>query len=155
MIIFKPGAVPKSRPPYPMSPVELQELQRQLDMLLLKGLIEPASSPYGSPVLFVKRVDDKKSQIVCGFRDVNKLSISHRIYIPCINDSLSMLHGSNFLTTLDLQSGFHQQHLTEFDSKKRQSTFDMANSNGKLYRLVYVIVGLNLKRFRIIFSRSI
>lgn len=83
-IFFRPGAVPKSRPPYPMSPVELQELQRQLYMLLIKGLIESASSPYESPVLFVKRVDDKKSQIVRDFRDVNKLRISHRIHIPCV-----------------------------------------------------------------------
>lgn len=88
MITFQLGAIPESRAPYRMSPIVLQELRRQLDVLLNQGLIEPTSSPYGLPVLFVKRVDDKKLRMVCDFKAVNKHSISQRIPIPRIDECL-------------------------------------------------------------------
>ena len=49
------GTDPISMPPYRMAPVELKELNEQLKELLDKGFIRPSSSPWGAPVLFVKR----------------------------------------------------------------------------------------------------
>ena len=50
-----PNSAPVSKPTYKMSLVEMDELRRQLDDLLSRGFIRPSSSPYGSPVLFVKK----------------------------------------------------------------------------------------------------
>src|ERR1041385_7334661 len=51
------GTAPISGRPYRMAPHELAELKTQLDALLAKGFIRPSSSPWGCPVLFVKKKD--------------------------------------------------------------------------------------------------
>ena len=50
-----PGTEPISIPPYRMAPAELRELKAQLEELLSKGFIRPSISPWGAPVLFVKK----------------------------------------------------------------------------------------------------
>ena len=52
-----PGATPASITPYRMAPVELKELKLQLQEFLEKGFIHPSVSPWGDPVLFVKKKD--------------------------------------------------------------------------------------------------
>ena len=52
-----PGATPASITPYRMVLVELKELKLQLQKLLEKGLIRPSVSPWGAPVLFIKKKD--------------------------------------------------------------------------------------------------
>ena len=52
-----PGAKPAYRAPYRLSPSEMKEVEKQISELLLQGLIEPSSSPYGAPVLFVQKPD--------------------------------------------------------------------------------------------------
>ncbi|KAJ8751348.1 hypothetical protein K2173_016539 [Erythroxylum novogranatense] len=52
-----PGTAPISIPPYRMAPAELRELKEQLEELLEKGYVRPSSSPWGAPVLFVKKKD--------------------------------------------------------------------------------------------------
>ena len=52
-----PGAAPISIAPYRMAPMELKELKKQLEELLDKGFIRPSTSPWGAPVLFVKKKD--------------------------------------------------------------------------------------------------
>ena len=55
-----PGTEPISIPPYRMAPVELRELKALLEDLLSKGFIRPSISPWGAPVLFVKKKKKKK-----------------------------------------------------------------------------------------------
>ncbi|GJY62816.1 putative reverse transcriptase domain-containing protein [Tanacetum coccineum] len=52
-----PGAAPVARAPYRLAPSEMKELSKQLQELLEKGFIRPSSSPWGAPVLFVKKKD--------------------------------------------------------------------------------------------------
>ena len=52
-----PGTSPISRAPYRMAPTELRELKAQLQDLIDKGFIRPSTSPWGAPVLFVKKKD--------------------------------------------------------------------------------------------------
>nr|GEY32436.1 putative reverse transcriptase domain-containing protein [Tanacetum cinerariifolium] len=54
-----PGAEPISKAPYRMDPVELKELKDQLQELLERGFIRPSVSPWGAPVLFVKKKDGR------------------------------------------------------------------------------------------------
>ena len=53
------GAIPPNEPPYRLSPEEHEELQAQLDDLLAQGHIRPSTSPYGGPVLFVPKKDER------------------------------------------------------------------------------------------------
>nr|GFD55561.1 putative reverse transcriptase domain-containing protein [Tanacetum cinerariifolium] len=52
-----PGAAPVARVPYRLDPYEMKELSDQLKELADKGFIRPSSSPWGAPVLFVKKKD--------------------------------------------------------------------------------------------------
>ncbi|GJV05796.1 putative reverse transcriptase domain-containing protein [Tanacetum coccineum] len=52
-----PGAAPVARAPYRLAPSEMKELAEQLQELSDKGFIRPSSSPWGAPVLFVKKKD--------------------------------------------------------------------------------------------------
>ncbi|GJT91169.1 putative reverse transcriptase domain-containing protein [Tanacetum coccineum] len=51
------GAAPVARAPYRLAPSEMKELSDQLHELFDKGFIRPSSSPWGAPVLFVKKKD--------------------------------------------------------------------------------------------------
>nr|GFB88837.1 putative reverse transcriptase domain-containing protein [Tanacetum cinerariifolium] len=57
IIDLVPGAAPVVRAPYRLTPSELKELSDQLKELLEKGFVHPSSSPWGAPVLFVKKKD--------------------------------------------------------------------------------------------------
>ena len=54
-IDLKPGTAPISRRAYRMPPKELAELKTQLQELIDKGFIQPSSSPWGCPTIFVKK----------------------------------------------------------------------------------------------------
>jgi hypothetical protein len=56
-IPVEPGAPPPFRPMYRLSPVEQAEVKSKLTDLLEKGLVEPSTSPYGAPILFVGKKD--------------------------------------------------------------------------------------------------
>ena len=80
-----PGTAPISKAPYPMAPVELKELKEQLQDLLDKGFIKPSVSPWGAPVLFVKKKDG--SMRVCiDYRELNKVTIKNKYPLPRIDN---------------------------------------------------------------------
>ncbi|KAJ4951553.1 hypothetical protein NE237_028385 [Protea cynaroides] len=80
-----PGATPVSKAPYRMAPTELKELKVQLQELLDKGYIRPSISPWGAPVLFIKKKDG--SVLLCiDYRELNKLTIKNRYPLPRIDD---------------------------------------------------------------------
>ncbi|EIE84465.1 hypothetical protein RO3G_09175 [Rhizopus delemar RA 99-880] len=117
IIVTKPDAVPVSRPPYKMSPLELTELRKQLDELLQKGLIEPCASEWSNPVLFVRKPNGDL-RMCCDYRMLNKVTLKQKIQLPRIDECLERLHKAKYFTSLDLTNGFHQQRLSETDSIK-------------------------------------
>ncbi|GJV76348.1 hypothetical protein Tco_1507932 [Tanacetum coccineum] len=58
-----PGVAPVARSPYGLAPSEIQELSSRLQELSDKGFIRPSSTPWGDPILFVKKKDLKRSSI--------------------------------------------------------------------------------------------
>ncbi|KAL0434501.1 UNVERIFIED_CONTAM: Transposon Tf2-12 polyprotein [Sesamum latifolium] len=72
-----PGVAPISIAPYRMAPVELLELKKQLEELLEKGFIQPSTSPWGAPVLFVKKKDDSM-RLCVDYRQLNRLRIAEK-----------------------------------------------------------------------------
>ena len=71
-IDLAPGTEPISKAPYRMAPAELKELKEQLQDLIDKGFIRPSVSPWGAPVLFVKKKDGSM-RLCIDYRELNKV----------------------------------------------------------------------------------
>ncbi|GJT70813.1 putative reverse transcriptase domain-containing protein [Tanacetum coccineum] len=109
-----PGVAPVARAPYHLAPSELKELSDQLKELLEKGFIRPSSSPWGAPVLFVKKKDGSFRMCI-DYRELNKLTVKNRYPLPRINDLFDQLQGSSVYSKIDLRSGYHQLRIREED----------------------------------------
>ncbi|GKG12026.1 hypothetical protein Tco_0346263, partial [Tanacetum coccineum] len=72
-----PGAALVARTPYRLAPAEMQELSTQLQELSDKGIIIPSSSPWGAPVLFVKKKDGSFWMCI-DYYELNKLTVKNR-----------------------------------------------------------------------------
>ena len=88
-----PGTSPIAKAPYSMAPAELRELQTQLQELLDKSFIRPSHSPWGAPVLFVKKKDGTL-QMCIDYRELNKVTIKNRYPLPRIDDLFNQLRGA-------------------------------------------------------------
>lgn len=111
------GHKPPARPLYRMSPREMAEVRRQVQELLEKGLIQPSTSPYASPVLFVAKKDGSLRMCI-DYRALNKVTVRNQWPLPRIDDLLDSLHGATVLSSLDLHSGYHQIRIAEEDRPK-------------------------------------
>ncbi|GJU47227.1 putative reverse transcriptase domain-containing protein [Tanacetum coccineum] len=109
-----PGAAPVARAPYRLAPSEMRELSVQLQELLEKGFIRPSSSPWGAPVLFVKKKDGSFRMCI-DYRELNKLTVKNRYPLPRIDDLFDQLQGSSVYSKIDLRSGYHQLRIKEED----------------------------------------
>ncbi|GJV19683.1 putative reverse transcriptase domain-containing protein [Tanacetum coccineum] len=98
-----PGAAPVARAPYRLAPSEMKELSKQLQELSEKGFIRPSSSPWGAPVLFVKKKDGSFRMCI-DYRELNKLTIKNRYPLPRIDDLFDQLQGSSVYSKIDLRS---------------------------------------------------
>ncbi|GJV12211.1 putative reverse transcriptase domain-containing protein, partial [Tanacetum coccineum] len=112
-----PEATPIARAPYRLAPSEMKELLEQLQELFDKGFIRPRSSPWGAPVLFVKKKDG--SFMMCiDYQELNKLTVKNRYPLPRIDDLFDQLQGSSIYLKIDLRSGYQQLRVREQDFPK-------------------------------------
>ncbi|KAL0551919.1 hypothetical protein IC582_011012 [Cucumis melo] len=116
-IELEPGTVPISRAPYRMAPAELKELKVQLQELLDKGFIRPSVSPWGAPVLFVKKKDGSM-RLCIDYRELNKVTVKNRYPLPRIDDLFDQLQGATVFSKIDLRSGYHQLRIKDGDVPK-------------------------------------
>ncbi|KAL0539519.1 hypothetical protein IC582_023734 [Cucumis melo] len=116
-IELEPGTVPISRAPYRMAPAELKELKVQLQKLLDKGFIRPSVSPWGAPVLFVKKKDGSM-RLCIDYRELNKVTVKNRYPLPRIDDLFDQLQGATVFSKIDLRSGYHQLRIKDEDVPK-------------------------------------
>ncbi|GJZ33762.1 putative nucleotidyltransferase, ribonuclease H [Tanacetum coccineum] len=112
-----PGAAPVARTPYRLAPSEMQELSNQLQELTDRGFIRPSTSPWGAPVLFVKKKDGSFRMCI-DYRELNKLTIKNRYPLPRIDDLFDQLQGSSVYSKIDLRSSYHQLRVREEDIPK-------------------------------------
>ena len=112
-----PGTEPISIPPYRMAPVELRELKAQLEELLSKGFIRPSITPWGAPVLFMKK-KDRSLRLCIDYRQLNRVTISNQYPLPRIDELFDQLQGSQVYSKIDLRSGYHQLRVQESDVPK-------------------------------------
>lgn len=101
-----PSDEPISRTPYHMTTIKMQELKVQLNDLLDKGLIKPSVSPWGAPVLFVKKKDGSM-RLCIDYRMLNKVTIKNRYPLPRIDDLFNQLKDATIFSKIDLRLGYH------------------------------------------------
>ena len=116
-IDLEPGQSPPSKPTYRMSYEELVELKKQLVDLLDKGHIQPSKSPFGAPVLFVRKKDGSL-RLCVDYRALNKITIKNKCPLPRIDELLDRLQGATVFSKLDLRSGYHQIRIADDDVYK-------------------------------------
>ena len=118
-----------------------QEVKTQINELLIQKIIRPSISPWTSPVWIVPKKPDasgkKKWRMVIDYRKINEKTIDDRYPIPNITDTLDKLGKSNYFTTLDLASGFHQIEIDPKDVPK--TAFSVENG---LYEFLRMPFGL-------------
>ena len=111
------GPPPATRGVYRMSSSELAELKQQLEELLEKGFIRPSTSPFGAPIIFVKKKDGT-FRLCTDYRALNKVTVKNKYPIPRVDELLDQLHGAKYFTKLDLRQGYHQIRITPTDIEK-------------------------------------
>ena len=112
-----PGATLASITPYRMAPMEVKELKLQLQELLEKGFIRPSVSPWGTPMLFVKKKDGTL-RLCIDYRQLNKLTVKNKYPLPRIDDLFDQLKGASIFSKTDLRSGYHQLRIKDVDVHK-------------------------------------
>jgi hypothetical protein len=107
VIELKPDTAPISRRSYRMPANELVELKTQLQDLLIKGFIQPSSSPWGCPAIFVKK-KDQTLQMCMDYRPLNEVAIKNKYPLPRIDILFDQHTGARVFSKIDLRSGYHQ-----------------------------------------------
>ncbi|KAK6119791.1 hypothetical protein DH2020_046460 [Rehmannia glutinosa] len=100
-----------------MAPLELKELKTQLQELLDKGFIKPSFSPWGAPVLFVRKKDGTM-RLCIDYRGLNSVTIKNKYPFPRIDEMFDQLQGATVYSKFDLQQGYYQLKIREEDVSK-------------------------------------
>jgi len=119
-----PGTSPIAQSPYRMAPAELAKLKIQLQELLNKGFIHPSNSPWGAPVLFVKKKDGT-FRLRIDYRQLNRVTIKNKYSHPRIDDLFDQLKRARVFSKIDLRLGYYQLRIKELDVAKPHSELGM------------------------------
>ena len=121
---------------YPLSQSQLEEQTKQITLMLEKGLIRTSSSPWGAPVLFVKKSDDTWRMCI-DYRGLNAVTEKNTYPLPRIQDCLDRIGNAKFISKFDLLSGFHQVRNT--DNSITRTAF-----NTRIGKFEYLVMPMGL-----------
>jgi transposase InsO family protein len=102
---------------YPLSQEKLEEQAEQVEELLDKGLIRPSASPWGFPVVFVRKSDGKWRMCI-DYRALNAVTKKNGYPLPRIQELLTIIGRAKCLSKIDLVSGYWQVRLKPEDTSK-------------------------------------
>ncbi|KAK1663442.1 hypothetical protein QYE76_051601 [Lolium multiflorum] len=167
VIELVPGTAPVSRRPYRMPREELVELKKQLEELEGKRYIQPSTSSWGCPALFVKKRDTNVPRLVVDYRPLNAVTIKNKYPLPRINDLFDQLSGATVFSKMDLRSGYHQIKIRTEDIPKTAfmtryglyeytvMSFGLTNAPATFMRLMNSVFMEYLDKFVIIYIDDI
>ena len=108
-----------------MNILEINESKSQLKELIDKKYIRPSVSPWGAPVIFVKKKDGTM-RLCIDYCQLNKMTIKNRYSLPRIDDLFDQLRGAMVFSKIDLRSGYHQVRIKMMTSLKQILGLHMA-----------------------------
>ena len=172
-IPLEPGSRPVARPPFRLSPAEHKDCQEQLEKHLANGHVQPSRSPYGAPVLFVRKPNGTL-RMCMDYRALNSQTIKDKFPLPRIDALLDGLAGSCIFSKLDLSQGYHQVRIRPEDTYKTAFTtpfghyeftvmpFGLSNAPATFQRMMNHTLGPMLSKFCcvylddiLVYSRSV
>ncbi len=112
-----PGSQPPASKMFRLLPTEMDALNEQIPELLEKGFIRPSVSPYGAPILFVRKKDGALRMCV-DFRPLNNITIKNKYPLPFIDDLLEQAAGCMYFSKIDLRQGYYQVKISPEDIPK-------------------------------------
>jgi hypothetical protein len=118
VIPLEPGASPILRPMLRYSPAEMEEMEKQIRQLLELGYIQPSLSPFGAPVLFVKKPRSTELRMCIDYRAINHLTRRIAFPLPRIDEMLDHLTGAKVFSLIDLRQAYHQAKVLDSDVPK-------------------------------------
>ena len=149
-----------------MSSSELGELKKQLEELLDKQFIRPSVSPWGAPVLLVKKKDGSM-RLCVDYRQLNKVTIKNRYPLRRIDDLMDQLVGAEVFSKIDLRSRYHHIRVKAEDISKTAfrtryehyeysvMPFGVSNAPGVFMEYTNIIFHPFLDRFVVVFIDDI
>ena len=161
-----PGATPQSRPTFRLSAFELAEMKKQLEDLVKAGFVQPSKSPYGAPVLFVKKKDGTQRMCI-DYRALNNVTIKNSYPLPRVDELFDRLQGARYFSKIDLRSGYHQIRIVPEDVHKTAFRtryghfeflvlpFGLTNAPGTFMHLMHQVFREFLDDFALVFLDDI
>jgi hypothetical protein len=160
------GATPQSRPTFRLSASELAELKSQLEGLVKAGFVQPSKSPYGAPILFVKKKDGTQRMCV-DYRALNNITVKNSYPLPRVDELFDRLQGAKYFSKIDLRSGYHQIRIDPDDVPKTAFRtryghfeflvlpFGLTNAPGTFMHLMHQVFRQFLDDFVLVFLDDI
>ena len=140
-------STPCKQHPYRVNPLKLQAIQKEIDYMLEKGIIEYSCSDWSSPCILVPKADGS-FQLCTDFRKLNAITKTDSYPLPRIDDRIDRVGYSRYVSKLDLSKGYWQVPLTE--KAKQVSAFVAPNG---LYQ--YRVMPFDMKNATATFQRLI
>ncbi|XP_070054439.1 uncharacterized protein [Nicotiana tomentosiformis] len=114
-----------------MALTEMKELKEQLKDLLEKGFVRPSVSPWGAPVLFVRKKDGSLRMCI-DYQALYKVTIKNKYPLPRIDDLFDQLQGAMYFSKIDLRFRYHQLKIREPDKElnlRQRRWLELLNDN--------------------------